>query len=233
MKTHPHTALALASLLAAALAAAAPLTASEVATEGAEIGHWTMDFAAATQLAEEKELPLLVNFTGSDWCGWCKRMDSAVFAQEAWKDYADDNLVLVTIDFPQDSSIVPEQYKQRNEKLKNQFGIRGYPTYIILDSDADTVLGQLGAGADKTPESFIDEVENVLRFRPANIEAKVEELGEELGEEYRAAIETVKSSIEELEQWIATGPQKTPENTEKYEGLREAISEAVEELEKF
>ena len=98
-----------------------------------------------------QELPLLLNFTGSDWCGWCKIMDKNVFAGEEWKKYAADNVVLVTLDFPNDKSIVPEKYVERNKNLQAKFGVGGYPTYVILDSDGETKLGQLGAGKEKTP----------------------------------------------------------------------------------
>ena len=53
----------------------------KVQLEGAKLGHWTMDFDAATKLAAEKKVPLMLNFTGSDWCGWCKLMDKNVFAE--------------------------------------------------------------------------------------------------------------------------------------------------------
>ena len=80
-----------------------------VQTEGAKVGHWTMDFDAAKKMAAEKNLPLMLNFTGSDWCGWCKLMDKNVFAEKEWQDYAGENALLVTLDFPKDKSIVPEK----------------------------------------------------------------------------------------------------------------------------
>ena len=73
--------------------------AEKAASEGAETGKRTQDYEAALKLAKDKELPILINFTGSDWCGWCKLMDKNVFAQDVWKEYAAKNVVLVTIDF--------------------------------------------------------------------------------------------------------------------------------------
>ena len=96
--------------------------ADKVKLEGAKVGVWTMDFDAAVKLAGEKNLPLMLNFTGSDWCGWCKLMDKNVFAEEEWKAYAKDNVLLVTLDFPNDKSIVPEKYVKRNEKLQEGWG---------------------------------------------------------------------------------------------------------------
>ncbi|MFT6863833.1 MAG: thioredoxin-related protein [Akkermansiaceae bacterium] len=122
-----------------------------VQIDGAKIGHWTMNFEAAQKIAAEKKLPLLINFTGSDWCGWSKLMDKGVFAKEAWKKYAAENVLLVTLDFPKDKTIVPEKHLARNEKRKDQFEVRGFPSYVILESDGETKIGQLGAGKEKTP----------------------------------------------------------------------------------
>ena len=145
--------------------------ADKVEIDGASVGVWTMDFDAAVKLAGEKKLPLILNFTGSDWCGWCKLMDKNVFAEEAWKTYAKENVLLVTLDFPQDKSVVPEKYVARNKALQEKFGVRGYPTYVVLDNDGDTKLGQLGAGRDKTPSSFIEEFKGVVRMSAGAIEA--------------------------------------------------------------
>ena len=91
----------------AAKPAAAKGAEGAVATSGAELGKWTMDFDAAKTLAAEKEVPILINFTGSDWCGWCKLMDREVFSKAEWQQYAAESLVLVWIDFPRDKALVP------------------------------------------------------------------------------------------------------------------------------
>ena len=223
------------SILTALVAILSPSTihALDVAKEGAEVGQWTMDWDKAKALAKEKNLPMLLNFTGSDWCGWCKLMDKAVYDQDAWKKYASENLVLVTIDFPRDKGIVPAQFTKRNNDLKNEFSVRGYPTYILLESDASTKLGQLGAGRDKTPETFIKEVESVLRFRQASIDAKVKDLGEEKGAAYLEAIESLKKAEGELKDWIGTGPERNEENNRKYGELMGAIEAAGEKVDSF
>tara|TARA_R110000850_G_scaffold114630_2_gene229517 strand:- start:323 stop:1012 length:690 start_codon:yes stop_codon:yes gene_type:complete len=208
-------------------------TASEVATSGAEVGKWTMDYEAAAALAKEKKLPMLLNFTGSDWCGWCKLMDKAVYAEDDWKTYAADKLVLVTIDFPQDSSIVPKKFLKQNEELKSKFEVRGYPSYVILDSDGETKLGQLGAGQGKTPSSFIEEVEGVTRLSQSSIDAKVAELGEPKGSEYLKAIKSVETEKSALDDWIATGPAKNEENNKKFEAFNESIAAAQKKLAEY
>ncbi|MGB0143541.1 MAG: thioredoxin family protein [Akkermansiaceae bacterium] len=208
------------------------VAAEEVQIDGAKIGHWTMDFDAAKKIAAEKKLPMLLNFTGSDWCGWCKLMDGNVFAKKPWTDYAAENVLLVTLDFPNDKSIVPEKYVKRNQELKNQFGVRGYPTYIILESDGTTKIGQLGAGRDKTPESFISEFKNVVRMSEASIEAYAK-ANPSKAKDYKAAIQGVKDSKKALSDWIATRPERNDENTKKYEAFLKAIKDAEAKLTEF
>jgi thioredoxin-related protein len=217
------------SLTAIALMAAGfslPAHALEVAKDGAEIGKWTMDFDAATKLAGEKKLPILLNFTGSDWCGWCKLMDESVYSKKEWQDYAAKNLLLVTIDFPQDQTIVPEKYSARNGRLQEQFKVEGYPTYVLLDSDGKTEIGRLGAGQEKTPESFITEVEDAVRLSPANIEKRIAELGPEKGAELKAAIAKMESVETEFKAWLETIPARSDENDAKFEAFQKKLMEA-------
>lgn len=204
----------------------------KVQLDGAKAGHWTMDYDAATKLAAEKELPMLLNFTGSDWCGWCKLMDKNVFAEKDWKKFAADNVILVTIDFPKDKSIVPEKFVDRNKELQKKFGVRGYPTYIILESDGETKLGQLGAGKDKTPESFIEEFKGVVRMSDASVEAFCKAHPDK-AEAYKEALAGVKSAEKELKDWIETKPERNEENQKKFEGFRKSIEAANAKLAEF
>ena len=121
-----------------------------------------MDVEAAKKWAAEKQLPILLNFTGSDWCGWCKLMEKNVFTKPDWKSYAGEHIVMVLIDFPRDQTAVPEKYKARNKSLKDQYGISGYPTFVLLAPDGTTEVARLKAGRNKTPESFIKEITDAL-----------------------------------------------------------------------
>lgn len=204
----------------------------KVQLEGAEIGVWTMDFDAASKLAAEKKVPMMLNFTGSDWCGWCKLMDKNVFAEEEWKKFAAESVVLVTLDFPKDKTIVPEKFVERNEKLKGKFGVRGFPTYVVLDSDAETKLGQLGAGRDKTPTSFVEEFKGVTRLSDSNITAYAK-ANPEKADAYKAAIAESRASKKALQEWIKTGPEKNDENNKKHAEFTARIKAAEEKVKSF
>jgi protein disulfide-isomerase len=149
---------------------AGSLAAVEADIDGATPGKWTMDLDAAKKLAAERQLPILLDFSGSDWCGWCKIMEENVFTKPEWKTYAKENLVMVLLDYPRDKSLIPEKYIERNKALKAEYGVTGYPTFVVLDDDGETELGRLRSGRDKTPESFQTELKNLFRFRPAEIE---------------------------------------------------------------
>ncbi len=132
-----------------------------ILTDGYQSGKWTMDIQAARKYAKEHNLPIFLNFTGSDWCVWCKLMEKKVFSKQEFYDKTKDKIVLVWIDFPRDKSLVPEKYRERNKKLANAFGIRGFPTYVILDSNGNE-LGRLGATRDPNVRLFLKDLFKII-----------------------------------------------------------------------
>ena len=168
---------------------AATLAAEKPAADGAAPGQWTMDFDAARKVAAERKLPLLLNFTGSDWCAWCKLMDKQVFSQAAWQTFAKNSLMLVWLDFPNDKTLVPEKHVARNRALYDLFGIQGFPSYIVLDDDGKTQLGQLGADKDITPELFIARLSDVLQERESERAAFLKNAPEKTAQEFREAVQ--------------------------------------------
>ena len=180
-----------AGVVSAAAIVATAATAAEVAEKGAELGKWTSDAPAAQELAKTTGKPLFIQFTGSDWCGWCKLMDGKVFSTTEWADYAKDNLVLLYIDFPRGKQ-QSKELEDQNEKLSEQYGIGGFPTYIILDAQGKQ-LGQLGASQDATAQGFIDEVKDVLI---------VQEIDKLLSAEDLAAYKAAEAELAELEKKV-------------------------------
>ena len=125
-------------------------------------GVWTQDFETAKKFAAEKNLPILLKFTGSDWCPPCMRMETNVFANAAWVQYAEKNVMLVKVDFPNDKTLVPAQYIERNDELAKKFGIRSFPSFVVLKSDGETELGMVPANGLTPPEKFIEMVKAVI-----------------------------------------------------------------------
>lgn len=120
---------------------------------------WMTDFDAAKAKAKAEGKPLLVNFTGSDWCGWCIKLVDEVFSQKAFQEYADKSLVLVEIDFPRRKEISAE-LKAQNEALAKTYGIRGFPTILVMDADAKVLksTGYRRGGA----EAYVSHIKQIL-----------------------------------------------------------------------
>lgn len=203
-------------MFCAALAASVMMASDKPAIEGAELGKWTMDIDAAKALAAETGKPIFMNFTGSDWCGWCQLMDKNIFSKAEWKDYAKENLVLVWIDFPKKADLVPEKFRERNQALGKQYKVEGFPTYIVLDADGTTELGQLSADPKAKPLDFAAQVEKVL------VVSKLETL---LSAEDYAAWKALDVEEKALEAAIIAWQKAAREEAVKFQKQEQAIEE--------
>lgn len=111
---------------------------------------WMTDFEAAKKKAAAENKILLLDFSGSDWCSWCIKLDEEVFQKSAWKEYAKAHLVQVLIDFPRDKSEQSEVLQKQNNELGKQYEVLGFPTVLLLD-DEGTLIEKTGyqrGGAD-------------------------------------------------------------------------------------
>lgn len=119
------------------LAAATALLAASLAM-GAEGSVWMTDFKAAKEKAAKEKKDILVDFSGSDWCGWCIKLDKEVFSQEAFLKEAPKHFVLVCLDFPrkpENLAKIPVGQQESNKALVKDLGVRGYPTVFLMGAD--------------------------------------------------------------------------------------------------
>ena len=121
---------------------------------------WDDDYEKALAKAKAEKKMVVLDFTGSDWCGWCMKLDKEVFSKKEFKDYAKDNLILVEVDFPQTKKL-PKKTQEQNEKLQKEHSVRGYPTIIVLDSEGKKV-GQLGY-MEGGPTPFIAKLDELKK----------------------------------------------------------------------
>lgn len=133
---------------------------SALALYSASAGEWLTDLPKAQAEAKKDGKLVMLDFTGSDWCGWCIKLKEEVFDQKAFKDYADKNLVLVEVDFPRKKQLSAEQ-KKANNALQEKYKIQGYPTIIVLDGDGKKV-GELGY-TKGGPSAFIAKLEKLKK----------------------------------------------------------------------
>lgn len=130
---------------------------------------WETDFAKAQETAKEAGKYMLLDFTGSDWCGWCIRLNKEVFNKKEFKTYADANLVLVELDFPRRKK-TSKELREQNEALMRKYKVRGFPTIVVLSPDGETagVTGYQAGG----PEKYVEHVEQIIAAHKARREIK-------------------------------------------------------------
>ena len=132
---------------------------------------WETDFREAYRTAQRENKKLLLNYTGSDWCVWCHRLRDEVLNTPAFKEYAEENLVLLFLDFPSDVELSEEQ-KEQNSILQSLLRVQGFPTVWLFDKDLTPLLrtGYQPGGAEEYIRhlgevQFNPEEEKVIEFR--------------------------------------------------------------------
>jgi protein disulfide-isomerase len=120
---------------------------------------WLHDWSKAQEEAKSNHKLLFLNFTGSDWCGWCIKFDKDVLSQPQFKNFAHDNLVLVELDFPRRKS-QPTEEKKQNVQLAQQYEVLGFPTIVVLNSNGQKVW-QFDGYFPGGPEAFIAQLQKL------------------------------------------------------------------------
>ncbi|WP_372807304.1 thioredoxin family protein [Pontiella sp.] len=121
---------------------------------------WMTDFEKAKEVAKEKKHHILVDFSGSDWCGWCVKLDKEVFSKDEFKAYAKENLVLVLADFPRDKSNQSEALIKQNNELAKKYGVRGFPTVFLLSPEGE-IVAKTGY-RDGGPEAYVKHIQQLI-----------------------------------------------------------------------
>lgn len=127
---------------------------------------WHTNIDKAMAISNKEKKPLMLFFTGSDWCGWCIRLQKEVFYKPEFVKWAKDNVVLVELDFPRKKQLEPT-LQQQNYSLQNAFRVQGYPTVWFVNSETKegktnfTQLGSTGYVAGG-PEAWISGANQIL-----------------------------------------------------------------------
>jgi len=128
----------LSSLLA--LSVLVSINAVRAADEGLA---WQTNYKAALKEAATSHKPILADFTGSDWCGWCIKLASDTFSKPEFAKFAKEKLVLLEVDFPQGKE-QSAAVKKQNEELQQKFGVEGYPTLVLIDKNGKEIARNVG-----------------------------------------------------------------------------------------
>ncbi|HZW70076.1 MAG TPA: thioredoxin family protein [Hanamia sp.] len=123
---------------------------------------WLGNFNKATIEATNEHKLILINFSGSDWCGPCIRLTKEIFESQAFEDYASKNLVLVRADFPrQKKNQLPEEQQKQNEKLADKYNSNGtFPETLLVDENGK-ILKEWDGFPNESPEEFVSEINTI------------------------------------------------------------------------
>ncbi len=129
---------------------------------GANLAHaseWLTDYDHALAQARQENKAVLAYFTGSDWCIWCKRLDTEVLSKEAFENWAAARVVLLKLDFPR-AKLLKKSVLETNQALMQRYGIQGFPTILILDANGSEKArtGYRQGGQD----AYIQHLESLL-----------------------------------------------------------------------
>ena len=133
---------------------------------------WEIDLNKALVKAKAENKHVFVNFTGSDWCDYCIKLDAEIFSQKAFKDYATENLILVKIDFPNKKK-QSTALKAANSQLLKKYKVRGFPTIKILNSEG-IEIASTGYKQD-SPEAYVKHLESIVTVEEEVKKAEVTE----------------------------------------------------------
>ncbi|MEW6281813.1 MAG: thioredoxin family protein [Candidatus Eremiobacterota bacterium] len=123
-------------------------------------GSWLTSWDEASKQSKKTGKPILMDFTGSDWCGWCIKLKKEVFDTPEFQAWAKKNVILLEVDFPR-SKQQSEEVKKQNEDLSQKYSIEGYPTIVFVNHKGD-VLGTYGYD-EGGPGPWIKNAEKMIK----------------------------------------------------------------------
>jgi protein disulfide-isomerase len=138
----------------------ASLVAFSSASMAAESG-WLTNYEAAKKQAKEENKPILINFTGTDWCGWCIKIEKEIFSKDEFKAYAKENLILMEVDFPEKKK-QSDEVKAQNKVLDKEFKIEGYPTIFLIDAEGKKLSEDIGY-REGGAQAYVDHLKELLK----------------------------------------------------------------------
>lgn len=201
---------------------------------------WLTDLEAAKQQAANEKKNLLIDFTGSDWCGWCIKLNKEVFSHDAFKNGVKDKFILVELDFPRDKSKLTDEIAIQNKALQKEYSVRGFPTILIADEkgrpfaktgyrpggpDAYVAhLNELLAIRDSRDASFAEaaKAEGVAKANLLVKSLRSLQIGDEMvGKFYAVEIDAIKAADPKDE----SGFIKQAETKQKFSAFQEQLND--------
>ena len=125
---------------------------------------FTDNLDEALKSAKANKRYVVAVFSGSDWCGWCKKLEKEILSTETFRKGAVGRYELVYIDNPRNTDLLSEHGKENNRKLTSKYGVRGFPTVLVLDADGKKVA-EMGYDAGG-PAKYLEKLEAEVKYGP-------------------------------------------------------------------
>jgi thiol:disulfide interchange protein len=122
-----------------------------------QVPYETTDYPAALSAARSSGKRVLLHFTGSDWCYYCKMLDQEVLSRPDFRHYVSTNYILVTLDYPHDAPI-SDSLKEQNAELAQKYRVDGFPTLLVIDSSEKELGRMSGYSPGSGPDAVISEL---------------------------------------------------------------------------
>ena len=173
---------------------AAVFTATALAATSTPQG-FTDNLDEALKSAKANKRYVVAVFSGSDWCGWCKKLEKEILSTETFRKGAVGRYELVYIDNPRNQDLLSEHGKENNRKLTSKYDIHGFPTVLILDADGKKVA-EMGYDAGG-PEKYLEKIEEEIKYGPDikkyinPVEEKLKGPGEAMQKEMQEAMKGI------------------------------------------
>lgn len=130
---------------------------------GVAAQNWQQDFKIATELAAKKERPVLLVFSGSDWCAPCMKLDRKIWQSAAFKEYAIDHLVLLKVDFPRKkANKLSEEQELHNKNLAEKYNPNGYFPLVLLTDKSGKQIAFMQPLRRETPANFVERLKKAI-----------------------------------------------------------------------
>lgn len=124
---------------------------------------WEKDYDKAVKIAKKKNKPILIFFTGSDWCGPCKDLSADFFETKRFQKIADENFVLYEADFPRNRDLVSPKQKKNNYYLGTLYDVNSYPTIVVIDKNGKELGRRKSYNFMRDPSYHFKFVKDILK----------------------------------------------------------------------
>lgn len=143
----------------------APLLEGASSTQTSKL-NWQTNYEEAVSQSKSGKKPLLLFFTGSDWCGWCHKLENEVLLTTDFSDAVGDKFIFVMVDFPLRSPLEPKLLAQ-NKELQKKYDVKGFPTIVLLDEQQQQigVSGYRPGGATSYAEHLLKMIQDFKTYK--------------------------------------------------------------------